>query len=394
MLTDVVKLHKIATKETRLIIGLMSGTSLDGLDIALCQIANSGENIECKLLEFKTLPYTLFFKNFVKEVFSKALVDLQKLCILNEYVGITHAEMIKTCLSDWSVDAKKIDLIASHGQTIYHAPKYFHKLENLPNATLQIGDADHIAVHTGIITVSDFRQKHIAAGGEGAPLAVYGDSLLFASADENRILLNIGGISNFTYLTMDKNGDIFTTDAGPGNGLMDAYCLKYKNFAFDKDGKFASEGKVNELLLKELMRHDFFEQALPKSTGPELFDLKYVENAKIKASCTDLSFTNTMATLNMFTAKAISKAIHQYNSKSENTAIYISGGGVHNNTLLNNLKVLLSGYSISSLENLGINPDAKEAILFAILANECVASDSLSNKIYPQISMGKISFPN
>lgn len=394
MLTDVVKLHKIATKETRLIIGLMSGTSLDGLDIALCQIANSGENIECKLLEFKTIPYTLFFKNLIKEVFSKTIVDLQKLCILNEYVGITHAEMIKTCLSDWNVDAKEIDLIASHGQTIYHAPKSFHRVENLPNATLQIGDADHIAVHTGIITVSDFRQKHIAAGGEGAPLAVYGDSLLFASADENRILLNIGGISNFTYLPLNKNGEIFTTDAGPGNGLMDAYCLKYKKIAFDKDGKFASEGTVNELLLKELMRHDFFEQALPKSTGPELFDLKYVENAKIKAVCTDLSFTDTMATLNMFTAKAISKAINQYNSKSENTAIYISGGGVHNNTLLNNLKVLLSGYSISSLENLGINPDAKEAILFAILANECVASDGLSNKIYPQISMGKISFPN
>src|SRR4029079_4804178 len=149
---------------------------------------------------------------------------LEKVCLLNEWVAIQHAAIINECLQKWGYSKNDIDLIASHGQTIYHAPKFLHAREKFPNATLQIGDGDHIAVNTGIITLSDFRQKHIAAGGEGAPLALYGDYCLFSKAGDARVMLNMGGISSFTFLpaTLDATA-VYVTDTGPGNTLLDAF---------------------------------------------------------------------------------------------------------------------------------------------------------------------------
>ena len=193
------RLFKIAARKDRHIIGLMSGTSLDGLDVALCKLSGDGLQTRIKLLEFVTVPYSNEVKSKILEVFAKRKVDFEKLCILNGWMGSLHGKMILTCLKRWACNPKKIDLIASHGQTVFHAPAFLHPEEAI-NATLQIGDGDHIAVSTGIITVSDFRQKHIAKGGEGAPLAVYGDYLLLSHKTENRVLLNIGGIGNFTFL--------------------------------------------------------------------------------------------------------------------------------------------------------------------------------------------------
>lgn len=177
----------------------MSGTSLDGLDIALCQIEGAGMQTEVKLLHFKTVSYAPSFIELIREIFSKHAVDLEQVCLLNPWVGEQHASMILQALQEWGIKPAEVDLIASHGQTIYHAPKILHGKLNYGNATLQIGDGDHIAVKTGIITLSDFRQKHIAAGGEGAPLAVYGDYFIFSKAGEDRMMLNIGGIANFTF---------------------------------------------------------------------------------------------------------------------------------------------------------------------------------------------------
>src|SRR6202007_1935544 len=180
----------------------------------------------------------------------------------------------------WNLHPDEVDLVASHGQSIYHAPKLLHQREGFGNATLQIGDGDQLAVSTGIITISDFRQKHIAAGGEGAPLAVYGDYFIFSKKGENRIILNIGGIANFTYLPGDLDAkNIFSTDTGPGNTLMDAYMQLHFQLSFDKDAAVASRGMINEELLKELMQNSFFEKGFPKTTGPELFNLSYLENA-------------------------------------------------------------------------------------------------------------------
>src|SRR6187402_179817 len=322
---NIEKLYNIASKSQRLILGLMSGTSFDGLDVALCKIKGSGPKTEVELVQFETSSYQNDFKEELKTIFSRRDADLEKVCLLNEWVAIQHAAIINSCLQKWGFSKNDIDLIASHGQTIYHAPKFLHGREKFPNATLQIGDGDHIAVNTGIITISDFRQKHIAAGGEGAPLAVYGDYFLFSKKGENRIMLNIGGIANFTFLPGDLDGaKILCTDVGPGNTMMDAFVQKqFPGKYFDEGSTIAKKGKVNDLLLKQLKDHSFFTGDLPKTIGPELFNLSYLQNAIKKAAITSVTNEDVMATLNRFSAETIAEAIKRSIEKNEKYSVYV-----------------------------------------------------------------------
>ena len=177
---NIEKLYTLARKPVRHIIGLMSGTSMDGLDVALVRIEGSGRQTQIALLNYETVDYTEGVKNEIRKVFAKQIIDFQHLTLLNAWIGRLHGDMILSCLEKWQLDTEGVDLVASHGQTVFHTPKILHRLAQYPNATLQIGDGDHIAVTTGIITISDFRQKHVAAGGEGAPLAVYGDYFIFS----------------------------------------------------------------------------------------------------------------------------------------------------------------------------------------------------------------------
>lgn len=391
------ELYTIANKQERLIIGLMSGTSLDGLDIALCRVSGNGTSTKIQVLNFETITYNDDFKKEVRSVFSKKKVDLEKLCLLNAWIGTQHASLIRTALKKWNIATGEVDIIASHGQTIYHAPKNLHQQDIFPNATLQIGDGDHIAVNTGIITISDFRQKHIAAGGEGAPLAMYGDYILFSKEGENRIMLNIGGIGNFTYLPANQSfNEIVCTDTGPGNTLMDTYVQKFfPDKYFDEDAALAKQGNINIPLLKALQDNIFFALPFPKTTGPELFNFEYIESAIQKAGTHHLSHFDILATLNYFTAETISNAIKSVCSTINNTSVFVSGGGAHNTLLINNLYKILPGMVIKDIKELNINPDAKEAILFAVLANECLCGNGLNRKDsnIPDITMGKISFP-
>jgi len=377
----------------------MSGTSFDGLDVALCKIKGSGPGTEVELVRFETSSYQPDFKEELKSIFSRRDADLEKVCLLNEWVAIQHATIINNCLQKWGYTKNDIDLIASHGQSIYHAPKFLHGREKFPNATLQIGDGDHISVNTGIITISDFRQKHIAAGGEGAPLAVYGDYFLFSKKGENRIMLNIGGIANFTFLPGDLDGTkIFCTDVGPGNTMMDAFVQKnYAGKYFDEGSAIAKKGKVNDVLLKQLKDHSFFAGDFPKTIGPELFNISYLQNAIEKAAIA-LTNEDVMATLNRLSAETTVDAIKRCIEKNENYSIYVSGGGMHNPLLMENIKSQLPGMKFYTTDDLQINPDAKEAVLFALLANECVCGKKINvgkgrNKI-PSVTMGKISFPD
>lgn len=396
---NISRLHHIASKDSRLIIGLMSGTSLDGLDVALCRFTGSGPETRIELQQFSTIAYNDHFKNEIRSIFSKRSVDLEKVCLLNGWVAQQHAGMILDCLKKWKIGPQEVDLVASHGQSIYHAPKLLHKQEGFGNATLQIGDGDQLAVSTGIITISDFRQKHVAAGGEGAPLAVYGDYFIFSKKGENRIMLNIGGIANFTYLPGNLDAaEIFSTDTGPGNTLMDAYVQKHFQLPYDKDAAVARGGKVNEALLAELVKHIFFDKGFPKTTGPELFNLAYIDEAIVRAGIGSISQQDTMATLNRFSAVTIVDALNRTLAKDTNFVIYTSGGGMHNPLLMEHIRSMLPGYTFYTTAALDINPDAKEALLFAILANECVAGGNTtigngSNDI-PSVSMGKISFPS
>lgn len=386
------KLVTIAQKEEKLGIGLMSGTSLDGLDIALCRFKRSGLQTRFSLLNFTTIPYEEAFKKEVQQVFAKKEASLEKVCLLNAYIGTFHADLILKALSDWKIKPDEVDFIASHGQTIYHAPKRLHQQKEWPNATLQIGDGDHIAVKTGILTISDFRQKHIAAGGEGAPLALYGDVLLGSKPGENRLLLNIGGIANLTWLPGDGNYDnVLCTDIGPGNTLIDAACRKYFNKPYDEDSKIAFAGEVNEELLAALLAHPFFDEPAPKTTGPELFGLEYIGNAREKSGTAGISNEDLICTLSAFTAKSIAGFI-QKNIDTRNLQIFASGGGANNIYIIDHLKKALSGVMIKNTEDIGINPDAKEAILFALLGNEALCGEPIAIGTNPAVLMGKFSF--
>lgn len=395
---SIAKLAELAQKPSRKIIGLMSGTSLDGLDIALCECRGAGAATQVKVLEFVTKGYAVDFREAVKKVFAKRDADLQEVCLLNEVIAITHADLIKEALQDWGIAAAEIDLIASHGQTIFHAPRILHGMDGYPNGTLQIGDGDHLAVHTGIITLSDFRQKHIAAGGEGAPLAVYGDYLIFSAAGEDRIMLNIGGIANFTFLPGDRDASrVFSTDVGPGNTIMDHFVQQhYPGQYYDRDAQLALSGTVNAQLLAALLDEAFFSAALPKTTGPELFSINYLKVAQERSVTVDLPPQDVMATLCHFTAQAIIGAIRQTIHHMHHPVIYMSGGGMHNPLLVQLLKTGVPEARFATTADLRVNPDAKEAVLFALLANETVAGKPISfgdRRGVPSVCMGKISLP-
>ena len=399
MNSNIVKLSRLAAKQERIIIGLMSGTSLDGLDVALCQVEGNGLQTNLHLKNFVTVAYNEDFRQEVRSVFSKQTVNLQKLCLLNEWIAGEHARMINDCLEKWEIDAADVDLIASHGQTIYHAPLSLHGLDKFGNGTLQIGDGDHLAVGTGIITLSDFRQKHLAAGGEGAPLAAYGDYILFSDDSTNVVLLNIGGISNFTFLPKNAAaGKMFSSDIGPGNTMMDGFMQEH--FAgnhFDEDAILGRQGTVNAALLEALLQNDFLQQPLPKTTGPELFNAAYLMEALRRASIPRPIDADIMATLNRFSAITIVNALNEV-IKNEPCKIFVSGGGMHNPLLMDYIKLHVKVASFHSTAEKNINPDAKEAVLFAVLANEAVAGNPLliptSLENFPAVSMGKISFPH
>ena len=392
------RLFSIAQKKTRTIVGLMSGTSLDGLDVALCRITGSGGQTRVALTHFETVAYTPEIKDNIRQVFAKSTVDFQFLTVLNPWIGTLHGQMVLDCLNRWDVPAATVDLIASHGQTVLHAPKILHGRAGFPNATLQLGDGDHVAVTTGIITLSDFRQKHVAAGGEGAPLAVYGDYFIFSKPGKNRLMLNLGGIANFTYLpgTLDASA-VFTTDTGPGNTLLDAFTRYFfPDLSFDRDGALARAGTVNEPLLQALKADPFFSQPFPKTTGPELFNVAYVQWAQTNTATETLRPPDLLATLVRFSAETIAEALRQVMRADTPYHVYLSGGGAHNPALTEALETALPGVTFGRTDELGIAGDAKEAVLFAILANEAVAGGTThfgARAGVPSVTMGKISLP-
>lgn len=389
-------LTKILKKESRLIIGLMSGTSMDGLDIALCRVRGSGRKTRLSLLQFETVPYSRETKQRILEVFAKPMVDFMKLSNLHPWIGLLHGKLVLQCLKKWKIKPSTVDLIASHGQTVMHAPAFLHPDDPI-HSTFQVGDGDHVAMTTGIVTISDFRQKHIAAGGEGAPLAVYGDYLLLSDKVENRILLNMGGIANFTYLPAGHQANkVFVSDTGTGNTLIDQAVRHYfPGLHFDKDAQIATRGRVNPVLLNALKDHPFFSLPFPKTIGPELFNLPYLQRAQQKSGTDQSSPEDILATLTRFSAETICEAIQRVTGKKK-FAIYLSGGGAHNPLLTQWIRELLSLKSLPSTDVLGIPGDAKEAILFAVLANEACAGKPIQfgkrTKI-PSITMGKISLP-
>ncbi len=407
------KLETISSKGERRIIGLMSGTSMDGLDIALCRFRGSGAATRFELEEFISVGYP---EDVIRQLISFATsecLDPQLLCVWHTWLAHLHAGYVREALKTWNVPADEVDLIASHGQTIYHAPKHKHKMEGMPNATLQIGDGDHLAHQTGIITISDFRQRDTARGNEGAPLAAYGDYLLFSDPDTHRVLLNIGGISNFTWLP--AGSDRFppiSFDTGPGNTLIDAATRKhFTGMRFDKGGTLAASGKVHAELLGLLKQHTYFQKPAPKTTGFEVFHLNWVENCMMEAAVAledDLPdagmeerpgesrrkgpdtfrAVDLLATLTRLTVDTVADQIREVLPGDESAEVCVSGGGAFNDTLMDGLRKSLDPVPVSRTDELGVTADAKEALFFAALANELVCGEDT------RLHLGKISLPD
>jgi len=392
------KLYQVAKKESTVILGLMSGTSLDGLDLALCEFSGFGINTQYKIVQHTTVDYPSSIKLSIREIFAKETIHFPSLSTLNAQIGILHSKIILETLQLWNIDPNEVDAIASHGQTVMHRPM---RDGSLPHSTLQIGDGDHIAHLTGIMCISDFRQKHIAAGGEGAPLAVFGDYFLFSKKDQDRILLNIGGIGNFTYLpgNLDPN-QILVTDTGPGNTLIDAAVRKFfPGFYFDKDARLAKQGVLHKNLLKDLKSLSFFNESFPKSTGPEYFNLETVETM-INQKKYSLTPVDLIRTLTEFSAESIVTAIESYLpiEFSKDIELIVSGGGCKNPYLMQRLADLLNPMQVMESDAIGIPSSAKEALLFAILANETLRDQNVSKDRRlgesPWLTLGKISFSN
>jgi anhydro-N-acetylmuramic acid kinase len=395
------RLHEIAASEKRTILGLMSGTSLDGLDMALCTFRGAGSKVHYEVNYHGTASYLPAQRQILREFATQKFVDMEKLCIYHAELSHWHAHIIRKKLNEWRVAAADVDLLASHGQTIRHAPKRIHNQVGLPNATFQLGEPDHLAHLTGIITISDFRQKHVAAGGEGAPLAVYGDQLLFAKEGEFRVLLNIGGIANITILDGRNNSDVLpiTFDTGPGNTLIDRVVQEqFPDKLYDESGSIASTGQINNPLLAELISHPYFSEAPPKTTGPELLSPEMVQLALNRANIEHIAANDLIATLTFFTAESICQSIKQHTDKDQHLSIYVSGGGVHNRTMMHHLKTRLPNADIMNFDRLGVDPDAKEAVFFAALANEFVCGNPFqvigSDARIRHVTFGKVSFPD
>lgn len=375
------KLSEIAQKPTRLIIGLMSGTSLDGLDIVLCEC---GEN-SVKTNEFKTVEYDSKLRTRIAAIQSKETVSLREVTVLNTELAHLYADWVLEALKEWGVKNEEVDLIASHGQTIYHHPA------DEQTSTLQIVDGDHIAYKTGIITISDFRQKHTAAGGQGAPLAALMDERLFRHQTKYRMLLNMGGIANFTWLpSRESGGEIITSDTGPANTLINEAMQKHFDKPFDEGGQIAASGTVHSELLKYLLLEPYFRKPFPKTTGQEDFNLTLVENL-MEGYQIEVSPKDLIATLTKLTTKSIERAFDKIIG-NQSYELFASGGGVHNAILMNGLKENLANADIKNFEELRMSADSKEAALMAFLGNASVIGDQfLVNE--KKVDLGKISFP-
>ncbi|MGE7764852.1 anhydro-N-acetylmuramic acid kinase AnmK [Peribacillus sp. NPDC096540] len=350
------------------IVGLMSGTSLDGIDAALVRVNNTGLKTEIEMIEFITYPFPKDIEKEIMQSLSVETSNVQLICSLNFKLGKLFSDATKEVCEKAGLPIEQLDLIGSHGQTIYHQPL---QEQNWVPSTLQIGEPAVIAHDTNTIVISNFRTMDMAAGGQGAPLVPFTEYILYRSETKGRLLQNIGGIGNVTVLPKQAPlNDMYAFDTGPGNMIIDEVCRQLFNLRYDEGGKIAKQGLINEELLSYCFSHPYIMSPPPKSTGRELFGRQYV--VKLLKMFESLPSQDILATVTMFTAKSIVENYRAYIfpiTKIEE--VIIGGGGSYNKTLLEMIQSLL-GNSIQVLtqEELGYSSEAKEAVAFALLANE------------------------
>lgn len=341
-----------------LYIGLMSGTSLDGIDAVLVRF----ENEQATVLESICLPLSSNLKDEIKSLINPAENEINRLMALDVQLGKSFAEAVKQLINKTNIKKEDIVAIGSHGQTIRHLPT-----ADFPS-TLQISDANIIAEVTGITTVADFRRRDMAAGGQGAPLVPVFHEQIFRDTKKNRVILNLGGIANITLLPADKNKPVTGFDTGPANTLMNYWIQQHQNKSYDESGKWALSGKINEDFLEQLLNDDYFKLAPPKSTGTEYFNPAWLTKKLSKFPF--LAAEDVQASLTAFTVTTIKNAIKLYADNVDE--IIICGGGVHNDFLLQQLKQYLPNIEINDSAKYRLDPDYIEATAFAWLAKQTI----------------------
>ncbi len=339
-----------------LFIGLLSGTSMDALDAALV----SFDNTPPQLLSTFSYPIPEDFRKRCLEISQSGRSSIIDYGQLDARAGELFAEAALALLNKADINPEEITAIGSHGLTLGHQPNI------KPPFSLQIGDPNIIAERTRIVTIADFRRRDMAAGGQGAPLAPGFHAAVLSHAYENRVIVNIGGISNLSILSKDSD-IVLGFDSGPGNCLMDAYLETHLNIRMDENGRIAASGNAYHPLLQACLADPYFTLKPPKSTGRDYFNLPWLAQHIIHTDAQDLSLADMLATLLTVTTQSIATAIEGYAPKDAN--VFICGGGAHNQTLLYNLSVLLQK-PVYTTEKLGIAPDWMEAMLFAWLAKQ------------------------
>ena len=366
--------YQLAQKPTKKVIGLMSGTSVDGVDAALVEIRGHGLDTQVELLAFHSHPFASSVRERIFDLFQPETSSVDELCQMNFLIGEIFAEAALSVVRDAQLEVGEIDLIGSHGQTVYHLPPQIGA-QYIPS-TLQLGEPVVISYRTGIPTIANFRVADLAAGGQGAPLVPYVDFLLFRQPDRTVALQNIGGISNVTLIPAGATGsDVLASDTGPGNMIIDSVMeiLTDGEEKYDNAGQFAAQGSVSESLLEAWLGHPFISAPPPKTTGREAFGRQFAHQAIKQAQDQNVGQADLVATLTAFTAETIFDYYRQFLFPHYSVdAIYISGGGVHNLTLMEHLKTLFQPIPLLPIDSIGFSSDAKEAIAFAVLANEAV----------------------
>ncbi|MFA7362159.1 MAG: anhydro-N-acetylmuramic acid kinase [Candidatus Kapaibacterium sp.] len=364
------KFQKILNKSERLIIGALSGTSVDAVDVVLARFTGRGDNVRIKVLQYNEYRIPADIKKFVLRVSSKETGYVDDVCRLNFLLGKFYADCINRFIKDNRINSDRVDAIGSHGQTIHHLP-ITEKFGNIKyKSTLQVGDPSVIANNTGITTIGDFRTADAGVMGSGAPLVPYLDFVLFRSETIDRIVLNIGGIGNLTYLPVKCDfNNVTAFDTGPGNMMIDYLTKKFFGKEYDKDCKISNRGIINEKVFKDILYADtYLKVKPPKSTGREFYNSSFIEDIlKINKN---VSNEDILRTFTEYTAFSVSENIRKYLKRKRKYELHVSGGGANNILIMNGLRKYNMNAEVSRVSNAGITTSNKEAVLFALLAHE------------------------
>ncbi|MFZ5723052.1 MAG: anhydro-N-acetylmuramic acid kinase [Pseudomonadota bacterium] len=345
----------------QLFVGLMSGTSIDGIDAALVEFSGAGAP---RLRAALVTPIPGDLRSRILSLTRPGDNEIDRMGELDVEIGRRFADAALTLLRKNGVDPEAVTAIGSHGQTIRHRPR-----AGLP-FTLQIGDPNTIAEATGITTVADFRRRDIAAGGHGAPLVPAFHAAVFRHPDEDRVILNLGGMGNVTLLPRDHAADVRGFDTGPANVLLDAWHERHRDSPLDADGAWARSGKIHRNLLERLLQDPYFAEPPPKSTGREHFDADWLSGQE--SALRGIAPPDVQTTLVELTARSVADALERWGFTRG--ALYTCGGGTHNGFLRERLQAALPGMRLASTIELGVDPDHVEAMAFAWLAQRTLHS--------------------